>query len=240
MRIIGHRGAKGDAPENSIEALHYALEQGADGIEIDVRVTRDNVPIVVHDKSLLSSHRINKRIHKLSFNELNDLIPGHNIPTLLDVFDTFWGKTFLNIELKSKHSADAVIALLATHYIKHDDDWENCLISSFKTRELRVARKLSSEVRLAMLHDQNPYKFILYHRSIQFSALGFHRHHVSMFVMGLAKRLGVSTYVYTVNRPRAAKIARGQKFDCIITDYPARIRKVLESTPAQVTRDTDE
>ncbi len=228
MLIIGHRGANGPAPENTIDAMHHALTQGVDGIEFDVRITRDNAPIVVHDRTLRSTHQINKKIHRLSLSELHELLPNHTIPTLIDVLDTFWGKTFLNIELKSKGSADVVIGLLSARYITQDKDWEHCLISSFRATELKIARRLSPHARLGMLHGENPYKFIFYQRSIKLSALGFHRHHISMFVMALAQRFKLFTYVYTVNRPRAAKIARSQKFDAIITDYPKRIRDTLE------------
>lgn len=228
MLIIGHRGAKGAAPENSIEAMLHALDQGADGIEFDVRITRDKAPIIVHDRTLRATHNINKKIHQLTLTELNELIPGHTIPTLADVLDAFWGRTFLNIELKSKGSAAAVISLLSTRYIEHEDDWHQCLISSFKPAELKKARSLSPHAHLAMIHDENPYKFIFYHRSLKFNALVFHRHHTNTFVMMLARRIGTPTYVYTVNRPKAARIAQSQKFDGIISDYPARIRRTLE------------
>lgn len=228
MLIIGHRGAKGPAPENSINAMHHALSQQVDGIEFDVRITRDKAPIVVHDRTLRATHRINKRIHQVTLNELHALIPGHSIPTLIEVLDTFWGKTHLNIELKSKGSAEAVISLLSSRYITEDSDWQKCLISSFRASELKEARRLSPEAPLAMLHNENPFKFIFYHRTIQFNALGFHRHHINNFVMIIAKRLGIFTYAYTVNRPRAAKIARTQRFDAIISDYPARVRRALE------------
>lgn len=228
MLIIGHRGAKGLAPENTIDAMHHALSQGVDGIEFDIRVTRDNAPIVVHDRTLRSTHQINKKIHTITLNELHELLPDHSIPTLIEVLDTFWGKTHLNIELKSKGGAEVVVGLLSARYIKQDEDWEKCLISSFRATELKAARRLSPRVRLALLHNENPYKFIFYHRAIRLSAIGFHRHHISMFVMTIAQRLKLFTYVYTVNRPRAAKIARSQKFDAIISDYPKRVRDTLE------------
>lgn len=228
MLIIGHRGAKGHAPENSIDAMHHAVAQNVDGIEFDVRITRDNAPVVLHDRTLRATHKVNKQIHKLSLTELNELIPGHSIPTLIDVLDTFWGKIHLNIELKSKGSANAVITLISTRYVAKEEDWKKCLISSFRAGELKEARRLSSLVQLAMLHNENPYKFIFYHRTVRFNALGFHRHHINNFVMIIARRLGIFTYAYTVNRPRAAKIARTQKFDAIITDYPTRVRRALE------------
>lgn len=223
MLVIGHRGAKGRGTRNTIESMRYALAQGADGIEFDVRLTRDDVPVVIHDNHLLYTRGINRRVHTLSYTELRALTHKNPVPTLADVLDAFWGNTFLNIELKSHGSAAVVIGLLASRYVTNITDWENCLVASFKIRELKTARSMAPYARLALLHGDNPYRFILYQRALKFAALGFHRHYTSLISQGIAQRLGIFTYAYTVNQPKGARLLRDKQIDAVITDYPRRI-----------------
>lgn len=223
MLVIGHRGAKGKGTRNTIEAMHHALAQGADGLEFDVRLTRDEVPVIIHDNRLLFTRGINRTVDTLTYSELRAITQKNPVPTLADVLDEFWGKTFLNIELKAAGSAAIVISLLASRYILHVDDWEKCVIASFKVKELKTARSFAPQARLALLHGNNPYRFILYQRTLKFAALGFHRHYTSLISQGIAQRLGIFTYAYTVNRPKGARLLRERKIDAVISDYPRRI-----------------
>ena len=227
MLVIGHRGAKGNGLTNTLAAMRYALEQGADGLEFDVRLTKDGIPVVIHDDTLLLTRGINRSVRTLTLQELNNLSSDKPVPTLNQVLDEFWGNTYLNIELKSKDSGHAVISLLASRYIIHEDDWQNCLISSFKTRELSEARRLAPLARLALLHGQNPFVFLLYQRHLRFAGIGFHRLYTSLLSLAIARRLGIFTYAYTVNRPGGAQLLAEKQLDAVVTDYPRRIIDAL-------------
>ena len=86
--IIGHRGASADAPENTMAAFREAIAVGADGIEFDVRLTRDGVPVVIHDSTLRRTGGLPQRIAEITQSELatidvgswfarkKDLLPG--------------------------------------------------------------------------------------------------------------------------------------------------------------------
>jgi len=227
MLVIGHRGAKGRGTVNTIEAMRYALEQGADGLEFDVRLTKDGVPIVIHDDRLLFTRGTMHSVHTSTYEELLSITTKDPIPTLTDVLDNFWGKTYLNIELKSHGSGETVATILEKNYITQESEWDNCLVSSFKIKELRSVRSHSIDARLALLHNHNPYTFLLYQRSLKFSGLGFHRLYVSLLSLAIAKRLGIFTYAYTVNRPGGAHLMHQKQIDAVITDYPRRIIDVL-------------
>ncbi|MBH1980792.1 glycerophosphodiester phosphodiesterase [Candidatus Saccharibacteria bacterium] len=229
MLVIGHRGAKGNGLTNTLDAMKYALTQGADGLEFDIRLTSDGVPVVIHDDTLLLTRGINRSVRTLTLRELNDLSSDKPIPTLTQVLDEFWGKTYLNIELKSRGSGEAVIGLLVSRYITHEDDWQNCLVSSFKVRELRDARQRAPHARLALLHNRNPFTFLMYQRSLRFAGLGFHRLYASLLALAIAKRLGIFTYAYTVNRPGGAQQLREKQLDAVVTDYPRRIIDALKA-----------
>lgn len=228
MLVIGHRGAKGKGLTNTLDAMRYALIQGADGLEFDVRLTRDGIPVIIHDDTLLLTRGINRSVHTLTLRELNDLSSDKPVPTLTEVLDEFWGTTYLNIELKSRGSGQAVVSLLVARYIDTEHDWENCLISSFKTTELQAARSLAPYARLALLHGQNPFTFLMYQRRLRFAGLGFHRFHANLLALAIARRLGIFTYAYTVNRPGGAQQLRDKQLDAVVTDYPRRIIDALQ------------
>ena len=228
MLVIGHRGAKGNGLTNTMDAMQYALTQGADGLEFDIRLTSDGVPVVIHDDTLLLTRGINRSVRTLTLRELNNLSSDKPIPTLTQVLDEFWGKTYLNIELKSRGSGEAVVGLLVSRYITDDKDWQNCLISSFKIKELRDVRLRAPHARLALLHNRNPFTFLMYQRTLKFAGLGFHRLYASLLAIAIARRLGIFTYAYTVNRPGGAQLLREKQIDAVITDYPRRIIDALE------------
>ncbi|HPQ82799.1 MAG TPA: glycerophosphodiester phosphodiesterase family protein, partial [Candidatus Saccharimonas sp.] len=118
MLIIGHRGAGGLAPENSMAAMQAGFEAGVDMLEFDVRLTKDQIPVVIHDARLMRTHHIRESIAHLSLADLQSLTRQQPIPTLQEVLDVYFGKILLNIELKSRGSGQVVMALLEHRYIK--------------------------------------------------------------------------------------------------------------------------
>lgn len=223
MLVIGHRGAAGVAPENTLESLRAGVAAGADILEFDVRLTKDNVPVIIHDASTQRTHKTRKVISSLTFKELQALHLTPHIPTLEEVLNEFFGHIMLNIELKARGSGEAVTKLLAARYVKQDSDWDAVIISSFKARELLKARKISATIPLALLHDQNPFLFIGYERRLRFSAVGFHRLYVNPLATEIAKRLGLFCYAYTVDRPYGALLLERKGIDGVVTNLPRTI-----------------
>lgn len=220
MLIIGHRGAAGLAPENTIKGIHAAVRAGADIVEFDVRLTRDGEIVLLNDARLLRTHGRKESLAALTYAELSAITKQHPLPTLSEVLDRFYGKVLLNIELKSRGSGEQVIKLLKKRYIKKASDWDNILISSLKPSELLRIRRMAPHANLALVQSQNPFAFIAYHRFIKFTAVGFHRLHLNPLAIETAKRAGLFTYTYTVNRPAAAERLEAQGIDGIVTNYP--------------------
>ena len=172
----------------------------------------------------MRTHHIRESIAHLSLADLQSLTRQQPIPTLQEVLDVYFGKILLNIELKSRGSGQVVMALLEHRYIKKSKDWDNVIISSFKGIELINMRRRSQKVNLAMLHNENPFIFVAYHRFIQFTAVGFHRLYLNRFALEIAKKAGLFTYAYTVNRPAALPLLEKQGIDGIVTNYPDKFR----------------
>lgn len=230
MLIIGHRGAAGLAPENTLDALQAGVEVGADMLEFDVQLTRDKILLVVHDSTLLRTHKKSHIVRWSTHDSIKEATAkGHKIATLEEVLDMFYGKVLLNLELKKRGVAKYVAALLQRKYVRHPDDWQNILISSFKPSELKTFRKLAPEAELALLHYRNPFAFMLYNRQLNLTAVGFHRLYINSLALEVAKQLGLFTYTYTVNRPDAAKKLHERGVEGIVTDNPKMMRAKLSN-----------
>lgn len=220
MLVISHRGAAGLARENSIEALRAGLAAGADILEFDVRLTKDKVPILVHDFFALRTYRDVSFINHHTLDELKKRFKGQPITTLKQVLDELFGVVLLNIEIKGSGTGKTVIQLVRDSFITSPKDWDNVLFSSFRTGELVAIRRVSQKANLALLHSMNPFVFVAYHRKLRLTAVGFHRLYAPDFALEIAKRAGLFTYVYTVDRPHAALLFSQKGFDGIVTNRP--------------------
>ncbi len=212
MLIIGHKGAAGLAPENTPEAFRAGIEANADILEFDVRFTSDDVPILNHDSKL---H--NLTIKKSTAAELTKAGP---IVTLEDILDEFFGQILLNLEYKPSDKADKLYEFINDKYISKPSDWDNLIISSFSTHALEDLRKLNKNINLGLLHSLNPFSFVLHYKKLDISAVGWHRLHANPVAIAIAKKLELFTYVYTVDRPKAAKILAQKGIDGVVTNRP--------------------
>lgn len=218
MLIIGHRGAGNLAPENTLEAMRAGVFAGADMLEFDIRLTRDDVPVLLHDPTLWRTHKMRGRISSLTLAELRAKTKLHPVPTLAEVFDEFFGEVRLNIECKGKGSGKAAVALLE-HYAKKPADWDTVLFSSFFVKELRDIRTHSKEAQLGLLQTINPLRFTRL-ESLRLSAVGFFSITLSQRVLATAKKHGLMTYAYTVNSPAKMEKLKKMGVDAIVTNRP--------------------
>jgi glycerophosphoryl diester phosphodiesterase len=228
MLVIGHRGAAGLARENSLEALRAGADAGADILEFDVRLTKDKIPVVVHDFHTLRTHHDPKIISRLTLEELTKRTEKLPITPLSEVLDEFFGIIILNIELKGRGTGKVVAELLADKYATSPKRWDNVLISSFRGSELQAVRNVSKYANLALLHSENPFLFIAYQRRLRLTAVGFHRLYINRFAVEIAKKTKLFVYAYTVNRPHTAFMLAQQGVDGIVTDRPNEILKEIE------------
>lgn len=225
MLVIGHRGAAGVAPENTLESLRAGVDGGADMLEFDVHMTSDHVPVLIHDNNLLRTHHKRAFINRTTYAKLQELTADSPNPivSLEDVLDEFFGEILLNIEIKQRGMAPYLIELLERKYIKQKSDWEIVVFSAFSPNDLGAIRKISPYANLWMLHKRNPFIFIAFARRLQLSGIGFHRLHINDFALAIAKKTNLFTYAYTVNRPGAARQLGNRGIDGVVTDHPAKI-----------------
>lgn len=216
MQIIGHRGSAGTHPENTIAGLNEAIRVGADMVEIDVRLTGDGQLVLSHDPALLRTHKRFDMIGQCTLDELRQVNPG--IATLGEALDVCYGKIAINIEIKRAKAAIPVVDMLRKR-IKRGS-WQSVLISSFSTKVLRQIQAVEPKAQLALLHHLNPYAFLHVNHRVKLTAVGLHRLHIGTGAIGRANRLGLFTYVYTVNRPDALERLGRSGVDAVVTNYP--------------------
>lgn len=148
--VLGHRGYSSKYPENSLMAFKKAVEAGADGIELDVWLSRDGRAVIMHDETIDRTSNMSGRQKDMTLEELKraDIGLGERIPTLEEVFDAIPEDALINIELKDVDAAKEVARIVA------ENSPERVMISSFEIDALREYRKHDGETTMGLLIDR--------------------------------------------------------------------------------------
>jgi glycerophosphoryl diester phosphodiesterase len=158
--IFAHRGACSYAPENTLAAFRLALEQGADGIELDAKLSKDGVVVVIHDQTVDRTTNGSGKVSELTFAELKDLdagiqfasrFTGEKVPSLEQVLDSLGEKLLINIELTSYASPGDALPEKVAELVKKAGTERNTIFSSFHPAILGRIRKLMPDVPAGLL-----------------------------------------------------------------------------------------
>ena len=223
MLCIGHRGAMGHEPENTLLSIRKALELGVDGIEIDVYNVEDRL-IVIHDRALDRTTDGNGYLEDKSFAYLRSLDAGkgEQIPTLQEVFDTVDRQAFINIELKGSNTAQLTVKLIQ-EYFRRGWSEENFVVSSFDHYQLERVKSIEPKIQTGALIYGLPWKYRENARQIGANILIASLDYVSSNLVAAAHRESLSVWIYTVNRIRDIERMRDLQIDGIFTNYPERV-----------------
>lgn len=226
--IIAHRGASAEAPENTLAAFALAAEQGADGVELDVRLSGDGWPVVCHDADVSRTTNGRGAVAELTVEELRrlDAGQGQQIPTLDEVFETFGPRLRYNVELKGaglweKGLEAAVADRIEAHHLTNQ-----CLVSSFNPLALRRARRhLSRTTLLGFLHQTRLGRY----GTLISGGTAVHPHHslIDAAYMGWATARGYRVHAWTVDDPAEARRLVQLGVHGLITNRPATLRAAL-------------
>lgn len=238
-RIIAHRGASGYAPENTLAAVDTALALDAAVIEVDIHQTRDNVLVVLHDRTINRTTDGSGKIKDLTFEEIRQYSAGRwfgdpfaneRIPSLVEVIERVKGRAMLLIELKGNHSIypgmeRRLVDLLRVHEIE-----DECILQSFNRTALMNLHVIDSTLTLhrCILFDL-PVLHLVLDRTARFRPLeddrfirgvSVNRHFVTERFVRRMHGLGKTVHVWTVNKTADFERLAKLKVDGIITDYP--------------------
>lgn len=221
MKIVGHRGARGLAPENTLASLQAALDAGVDEIEIDVRITQDGVPILFHDRTLLRTEGEPLMIVHHTYKEL--LEHKEDLCTLEEAIRFINRRVPLVIEVKPREHTATIIVVLKSLLEQgwHDSDF---LIGSKSQRTLMELHTALPSIPTVVIA-----RFLsiwAQRRARQAGArrLSMNQHFVWFgFVKYISKKYDLVPY--TLNDP--AKARRWQKYGLagVVTDVPDLYRR---------------
>ncbi len=243
---IAHRGASASAPANTLAAFEKAIELGADGIEFDVHLSGDGVPVVIHDFSVDATTDGSGRVADMSLAQLEELdagsyfdpaFAGERIPTLEQVLETVGQQLLLNIELKTVSLRDNGLERVVIAQVKHHGlDNDKCvLFSSFNPLSLRRAKKIAPHILAGLLYAPN---LPLPLRRAWLAPLAPHeaRHPehtmVDAHYMAWARQHNYRVNTWTVDEPDEMRRLINLGVDAIITNVPDVLRDVRASHAA--------
>jgi glycerophosphoryl diester phosphodiesterase len=224
--IIAHRGASTEKPENTLAAFRRALALGVDGIELDVQVTRDGVPVVFHDDALRRLTGATGTVAGKTWRELSALrVRGTEpIPRLVDVLRLTRGRAMVQIEIKAGPVAPIMRA------IKTARAAESVILASFDGGLLRPARRLAPAISRMLISEGKGAPAGLVRQLAACGAMGLSVHHRAVRSVAWVRdfqRRGYAVWCWTVNDARRARRLAGWGINALLGDDPALLQSAV-------------
>lgn len=222
---IGHRGARGHAPENTLLGLQTGIALGAHALEFDVQRHPSGELLLLHDlwldrttggKGLLAAHSL-EQVRAL------DAGQGQQIPTLREALDLIDRRVTVHIELKTWDGTGAAVAALLRGYIAAGWPPACFLVSSFHLPELRAFQQAAPEIPLGLLFGGVPLDGAAAASALGAYSLNLSTEFVDAVLVRDAQTRGLKVYAYTANLPAEIALLRRAGLDGVFTDYPERV-----------------
>ena len=223
LLCIGHRGAMGYAPENTLASIRKAHELGAPCIEVDV-YSVDGHLVVFHDARIDRMTNAEGYLTEQSFDYLRslDVGEGETIPTLEEVCDALAAETCLNIELKGPDTAEPVVALIKK-YVSLGWNKNRFLVSSFNHRELSEVNRRDAEIKTGALIRGLPVDDARFAEELNAFSVNLAMDFVDQRFVDDAHMRGLKVYVYTANHPEDIDRMQRLGVDGVFSSYPDRV-----------------
>jgi len=240
--IIGHRGASAVAPENTLASFRRAIEAGADGVEFDVQLSRDGVPVIIHDDTLRRTGLRPERVVDLSAEELQNVdagswfsstgdFRGEKIPTLQQLLEDFSNNNaLLYLELKCSASGIPEIVSATADLLEEYSIGDRTVVECFDLTAIEAMKQRAPDIETAALFEprfSNPSTLLsgqsLVARAVAAGADEIALHHslANKRTIQAALDTGLKVVVWTVDDPRWIQRSQDRGVDCLITNDPA-------------------
>lgn len=235
--IIGHRGAAGEAPENTLASFALALRQGAEAIELDIHFSADGEIVVCHDATVNRTTDGAGAIAELTVPELKKLdagrwfdgrFAGEPLPLLDEVFAMIPSEIMINVEIKCPYSPRLEERFL--ELLKQYSRLESVVVSSFDHKTLLRLKHAEPRLRIGLLYTAN---FADHRKMAEATGMEVYSLHPYFRLIEPedvkdAVEHGLQVYPYTLNEPTDLQWAVNAGMSGIITDYPARLKALLD------------
>ncbi|MFH7810181.1 glycerophosphodiester phosphodiesterase [Acinetobacter sp. BSP-153] len=229
MRIIGHRGARGEAPENTLGGFQYIHDLGIRAVEFDVRQLKDHELIIMHDDNMLRTTGIDQALYPLNSTELDTYNQAHiwldwekqGTPTLQQALQIMQDFEHLEVEVKAV-ATQAEAERLTQHLTQQLRDFEqSAVITSFDLKILQALQDLHSPLKRGLLIEEN-----IQHLAIEQAhkygccQIGWMNQLATDDLLKATQQANLAISVWTVNDIERAKHLRDCGIDGLITDFP--------------------
>jgi glycerophosphoryl diester phosphodiesterase len=255
--IIAHRGASALAPENTLAAFRRAIEDGADGIEFDVRLSKDGVPVVIHDSTLGRTVGMKKRVAELTAKELSRLDAGswfniahpanarsefasEGIPSLRTVLQTVEraaGPIYVELKCETERDLSPLIDAVCRE-IERSPFLDRIILKSFRLGVIPQVRAVVPDIRTAALFAPQVMRFLRKEkylidiaRELGADHLSLHKALVNRKLIRKAEKYGMPVTVWTANSARWMARATKLGVFAIITNDPLKMVPLRDSQP---------
>lgn len=222
---IGHRGAAGYEPENTLRSFAKAIELKVDWVELDAQVCSGGEVVVIHDRRLERTTNGTGSVAAKDINELRklDAGKGERIPLLEEVLDLIDRRVKINVELKSQGAASPVAKIISGYVRERSWDWDDFLISSFNHYELLTFHELADKVKLGAIVAGIPLGYA--EAGGKLNAYSFHpsKEFINQELIDDAHSRGMKVFVYAVNQEDEIEKLKLMRVDGIFSDYPDRV-----------------
>ncbi|MCX6799927.1 MAG: glycerophosphodiester phosphodiesterase family protein [Candidatus Falkowbacteria bacterium] len=222
---IGHRGAMGYAPENTLASFQKALDLKVDMIEFDVHVCKSGELVVIHDDKVDRTTNGEGYVKNLTLKELQSLDAGswEIIPTLENALDLINRKVKINIELIGEKIAEPVFKLIE-EYVKnknwqYDDFW----ISSFNHYQLEEFSALNPQIKIGALIEAIPIGYAEFTEGMNASSVNLSLAFIDQAFVDDAHRRGLKVFVWTVNELDDILRMKNLGVDGMFSNFPDRL-----------------
>ncbi|QOR34702.1 glycerophosphodiester phosphodiesterase [Clostridium sp. 'deep sea'] len=233
--ILGHRGASGYAPENTMSSFKLAILQNADGLEFDVHLSKDNIPVVIHDRTINRTTNGSGLVAEYTASELQQFdagswygkkFRGFKIPLLAEVLQlckVVDKQLLLNIELKAgskmyKNIERIVIDMVSEYRLE-----KQVIISSFDHFALQRVKEINPNIKTGVLYAASWIKPWRYREVLNFNALHPAWHTLTPELLKHCHEAGLAVNTYTVNDTKYVDQMIALGVDGIITNYPNKL-----------------
>lgn len=232
--IIGHRGAMGHAPENTLASFKKGMELGADVLEFDVHLSRDGVIVVMHDAVVNRTTDGSGLISEMTLSELKQLdagswfgreFAGERIPTLEETLEWVAGRIDLAIEIKGRQKPQEGIERAVVEMIRAHEMVDKTMVISFHHPSVRAVKKIEPGIATGILYSGYLADTVGAARAALADSVRPHAGHWTPELVDEVHEAGLSASTWTVNDPEQFKQLVEMGVDSIGTNYPDRFAR---------------
>ncbi|MDQ3513321.1 MAG: glycerophosphodiester phosphodiesterase [Chloroflexota bacterium] len=227
MLVYAHRGASGEAPENTLHAFRRAIEAGSDGIELDIWPSADGVPVVIHDRDISRTTDGTGMVDSLPLARLRDLDAGEGepIPTLEEVLSLVGDRATLYIEVKGAGCEAATLVLLRQYPAVR------ATLASFDADILRTLRSLAPDAEIWVIATGADDDALALGAEVGATTLSLWHDGLTAGTVRDVQAAGHRVAAWTVNDVGEAARLAGIGVVAICTDHPGTLVPALRATP---------